>query len=63
MPTERVEHRTPSTRQELEELSTEQLAMLVAEGRERRRLRAVPDASDWRHRGPSHGVGDDVVDG
>jgi hypothetical protein len=31
MPSERVEHRTPSTLQELEEMDTEQLAMLVAE--------------------------------
>jgi hypothetical protein len=41
MPTERVEHRVPQSLRELEELSTEQLAVLVEEGR-RRRLESLP---------------------
>jgi hypothetical protein len=44
MPTERVEHRSPSTLAEVQELSTAELQRLVAEGRERRlqALRAAP---------------------
>jgi hypothetical protein len=40
MPTERVEHRPPSTREELEQMDTAELERLVASGREQR-LRAV----------------------
>jgi hypothetical protein len=40
MPTERVEHRPPSTLHELEKMDTAELERLVARGRERR-LRAV----------------------
>ncbi len=40
MPTERVEHRPPSTLQELEQMDTAELERLVARGRERR-LRAL----------------------
>ena len=59
-PTERVEHRVPSTIEELETLSNEDLERIVAKGRQRRlqRLQVVPDASDWRHRDPSLGVVD-----
>ena len=59
-PTERVEHRVPSTIEELETLSNEDLERIVAKGRQRRlqRLQVVPDASDWRHRDPSPGVVD-----
>jgi hypothetical protein len=62
-PTERVEHKHPSSVDELEQMDEEQLARLVAEGRQRRLegLQAVPDASDWRR--PSLGVVGDVVDG
>jgi hypothetical protein len=44
MPTERVEHRPPSTLQELEQMDTAELERLVARGRERRlrAARAVP---------------------
>jgi hypothetical protein len=44
MPTERVEHRPPSTLQELKEMDTAELERLVATGRERRlrAARAVP---------------------
>ena len=44
MPTERVEHRPPSTLQELDEMDTAELERLVARGRERRLqgLQAVP---------------------
>jgi hypothetical protein len=42
MPTERVEHRPPSTLQDLEKMDTAELERLVARGRERR-LRAVRD--------------------
>jgi hypothetical protein len=43
MPTERVEHRPPSTLQELEKIDTAELERLVARGRERRlRAAAVP---------------------
>jgi hypothetical protein len=43
-PTERVEHRPPSTQQELEQMSTAELEALVARGRERRlaAVRAAP---------------------
>jgi hypothetical protein len=39
MPTERVEHRPPSTLREIQEMDTAELERLVARGRER--LRAV----------------------
>jgi hypothetical protein len=44
MPTERVEHRPPSTLEELEQMDTAELERLVARGRERRlqAVRAVP---------------------
>jgi hypothetical protein len=45
MPTERVEHRIPSTVQVLEQMDSEQLARLVAKGPERR-LRAVSKPAD-----------------
>jgi hypothetical protein len=63
-PTERVEHKLPSSVEELETMSEEQLERLVAQGRQRRLqgLRAVPDASDWRRRDPSLGVVGDTVD-
>ncbi len=41
-PTERVEHTSPSSTEELEGMSTQQLADLVAQGRARR-LQAVPE--------------------
>jgi len=44
MPTERVEHRKPSSLDELEQMDTEQLEQLVAAGR-KRRLAAVPEPS------------------
>ena len=59
MPTERVEHRVPSSVEELEQMDDEQLERLVAEGRaqrlaaEGRHLRAVEGeakTSDWRRR-------------
>ena len=56
-PTERVEHRVPSSLDELEQMSTEELERLVAWGRERR-LRAVPEPADWRRRDPATGVVD-----
>ena len=40
MPTERVEHRPPSTLKEIQEMDTAELERLVARGRERR-LRAA----------------------
>jgi len=40
MPTERVQHTTPSTLEELEQMDTAQLEALVAEGR-RKRLEAL----------------------
>jgi hypothetical protein len=51
-PTERVEHRVPSSVEELEQMSMEELERLVAQGRARRlqRLQAVPDPTDWRAR-------------
>jgi hypothetical protein len=63
-PTDRVEHKYPSSIDELEQLSEEELERLVAQGRQRRLqgLRAVPDASDWRRRDPSLGVVGDVVE-
>jgi hypothetical protein len=44
MPTERVEHRPPSTLREIQEMDTKELERLVARGRERRlrAVRAVP---------------------
>lgn len=36
MPTERVEHRKPSSMEELEQMDTAQLEALVAAGRKRR---------------------------
>ena len=59
-PTERHELRVPSSVEEIEQLSTEELASLVAQGRQRRlqRLPAVPDASDWRRRDTPLGVVD-----
>jgi hypothetical protein len=45
MPTERVEHRVPQSLRELEELSTEQLAVLVEKGR-RRRLESLPPSPE-----------------
>jgi hypothetical protein len=44
MPTERVEHRPPSTLEELEQMDTAELERLVARGREQRlqAIRAVP---------------------
>jgi hypothetical protein len=39
-----VQHTTPSTLEELEQMDTAQLAALVAEGR-KRRLQAVPEPS------------------
>jgi hypothetical protein len=64
-PTERVEHKHPSSIDELEQMDEEQLERLVAQGREQRRqsLRAVLDASDWRRRDPSLGVVDDETVG
>jgi hypothetical protein len=44
-PTERVEHRVPQSLRELEELSTEQLAAWVEEGR-RRRLESLPPSPE-----------------
>jgi hypothetical protein len=59
-PTERVEHKYPSSIDELEQMDEEQLARLVAEGRQRRLqgLQAVAEASGWRRRDPSLGVVD-----
>jgi hypothetical protein len=66
-PTERVEHRRPSSLEELEAMETSELERLVAEGRRKRiqaqGLQAVPDAPDWRRRDPSLGVVDGDVDG
>jgi hypothetical protein len=44
MPTERVEHRPPTTLREIQEMDTKELDRLVARGRERRlrAARAVP---------------------
>jgi hypothetical protein len=44
MPTERVEHRSPTTLREIQEMDTAELERLVARGRERRlrAARAVP---------------------
>jgi hypothetical protein len=65
MPTERVEHRVPSSLDELEQMSTEELERLVAEGRAERLqgLRAVPEPSDWRRRDPSLGEVDGDISG
>jgi hypothetical protein len=47
-PTERVEHRTPQTMAELEELSTEELERIVREGRARRSgLPAASELEEW----------------
>jgi hypothetical protein len=61
-PTERVEHRVPSSLDELEQMSTEELERLVAQGREQR-SRAVPEPADWRRRDPSMGVVDGDIGG
>jgi hypothetical protein len=59
-PTERVEHRVPSTLEELETLSDEDLERLVAQGRADRLAREREEAGelddddeepDWRGRG------------
>jgi hypothetical protein len=60
-PTERHELRVPSSVEEIEQLSMEELESLVARGRERR-LRALPEPSDWRRPEPSLGVVDGDVD-
>jgi hypothetical protein len=51
-PTERHELRVPSSVEEIEQLSMEELEHLVARGRSKRlALRAVPErAGDWRRR-------------
>jgi hypothetical protein len=51
-PTERHELRVPSSVEEIEQLSMEELESLVARGRARRlqRLQAVPNPTDWRVR-------------
>ena len=62
-PTERHELRVPSTVEEIEQLSTEELESLVARGRAKRlALQAAPEpAEDWRRRDPPFGVVDDDV--
>jgi hypothetical protein len=63
MPTERVEHKYPSSVDELDDMSEEELERLVAEGR-RQRLQAlgpVPEVADWRRRDPKLGVVGDTV--
>jgi dipeptidyl aminopeptidase/acylaminoacyl peptidase len=66
-PTERVEHKYPTSIDELKDMDDEQLVRLVAEGRrkrlQRQGLEVVPDASDWRRRDPTLGVVGDLVDG
>jgi len=59
-PTERVEYKYPSSIDELEQMSEEELERLVAQGRQQRLqgLQAVPDASDWRRGDPPLGVVD-----
>jgi hypothetical protein len=52
MPQERVEHTTPSTLEELEQMDTAQLEALVAAGR-KRRLEAVPELSPAAESGNS----------
>jgi hypothetical protein len=63
-PTERHELRVPSSVEEVEQLSTEELESLVARGRAKRlALRPTPEpAEDWRRRDTPLGVVDgDVV--
>jgi hypothetical protein len=62
-PTERHELRVPSSVEEIEQLSTEELESLVARGRAKRlALQAAPEpAGDWRRRDPPLGVVDDDV--
>jgi hypothetical protein len=50
MPRERVEPRVPTSLEEIEQTSTEELVALVARGREQRlqALRAVPEPADQR---------------
>jgi hypothetical protein len=62
-PTERIEHRVPSSVEEIEQLSTEELESLVARGRARRLELAAPSepAQDWRRRDPMLGVVDGDV--
>jgi hypothetical protein len=52
MPKERVEPRVPTSLEEIEQMSTEELVALVARDREQRQaLRVVPeppDTEDWR---------------
>jgi hypothetical protein len=64
-PTERVEYKYPSSIDELEQMSEEELERLVAQGRQQRLqgLQAVPDASDWRRRDPPLGVVDGDISG
>jgi hypothetical protein len=64
-PTERVEHKYPSSVKELEQMDEEQLERLVAEGRRQRlqSVQPVPEPVDWRRRDTSLGVVGDVVDG
>ena len=63
-PTERVEHKIPSSVEELEQMDEEQLERLVARGRQRRlqALGPVSEPADWRRRDPAPGVVEDVVD-
>ncbi len=68
--TERHEIRVPSSVEEIEQLSTEELESLVAQGRAKRlALQAAPEpAEDWRRRDPPLGavdgdvVADDLLD-
>jgi hypothetical protein len=62
-PTERHELRVPSSIEEIEQLSTEELESLVARGRARRLELAAPSepAQDWRRRDPMLGVVDGDV--
>jgi hypothetical protein len=47
-PTERIEHKTPSSMEELDELSTEELERIVREGRARRLgLPAASEMEGW----------------
>jgi hypothetical protein len=52
IPTERVQHRTPSSLEELEQMDTAELEALVAEGR-KRRLMAVREPSPVAESGNS----------
>ena len=62
-PTERVEHKHPSSLEEIEQMDEGELERLVARGRQRRLqgLQPVPEPADWRRREPTLGVVDGEV--